>query len=74
MNPRAQVAAGGSAKRRPRLLQRRDNRDSPPADLAELVRDFTPQDWRTCLIGAPLLVAVFGCLPFLFLVIEEIAR
>lgn len=46
----------------------------PPADLAELVRDFTPQQWRDCLVGAPLIVAVFGCLPFLSLVIEEIVR
>ncbi|MDR7101488.1 hypothetical protein [Croceicoccus sp. BE223] len=73
MNPRAQVAAGGSAEGSPRL-HCADAHATPPADLGELVRTFTPQDWRTCLIGAPLLVAVFGCLPFLFLVIEEIAR
>ena len=45
-----------------------------PANLADAVRDFTPADWRMVLIGAPLIVAVLGLLPFLFLTIEEIVR
>lgn len=62
--PRAQVAAGGSA----------DRNQPDPADLVDVLRAFTREDWRDCLIGAPLVLAALGLLPFLLLVIEEIVR